>query len=72
MEVLLGGPVEEGLSGRKTCGEGARRSASLPRLGGADNPNVEERSEEGIRLSMRRMSWTLVDIISLASRVNFN
>ena len=40
--------------------DGPRRSASLPRLGGAGDAMVDDRSGVGIRVSMRRMSCTLV------------
>jgi hypothetical protein len=58
--VVLEGLDEGGLNGRGVCADDARRSASLPRLGDTDVTPVAERSGEGMRVSMRRISCTLL------------
>ena len=57
--VVLDGLDEGGFNGRRVWMDGARRSASLPRLGGAEDPMVVEMSGDGIRVSIRRISCTL-------------
>jgi hypothetical protein len=66
---LTGGGVAVGVGGageRWRTGGGGRISASLPRLTGADGGMMLERRGAGMRVSMRRMSWTLMACVSLS------
>jgi hypothetical protein len=65
--AVLDGLDEEGFKGRTLWADGERRSASLPRLGGAEGVIVADRSGKGIRVSMRRMSCTLIGKVRLVN-----
>jgi hypothetical protein len=58
---------DRGFNGRGVCADGARRSASLPRTGATGDAIVDESRGVGIRMSMRRMSCTLKNMIRRAS-----
>lgn len=58
--------VEDGVPhGRDDCAEGARRSANFPRPG-PEGVILEESDGTGMRVSIRRMSWTLENIFNFS------
>lgn len=56
---VLDGVDDGGLSGCRDGPLEARRSTSLPNLGAVEDMIVDERVGEGMRVSIRRISWTL-------------
>ena len=65
--AIVEGGADGGFDGRVVCPAGARRSASLPRLGGADDGIMDDKRGVGMRVSIRRISCTLMTNVRLVN-----